>query len=614
MNSPGQKRAQSQIGDRDATKRAKRQFRFPGRHQNHVEIYQKDRWYRDNSLFLEKLFNHDSNALVFTRPMQLGKTALLSLADELFSVNKNSDVDMDLSYSPGEEDRNKWFVLRLDFSAVSAGRTDDESETWEDIGRRIDEETAHHIKEKVVGLLAKNRQLRDAFKTVSLNLNIGRAQISRLVCALTSAVELVDGRLLFIVDEYDLPIRDVLLRLMPLHSRNLHDRVKKKIRSTFEVYFSFFRTVKVSLEHLRHAKIFLTGITPVRILEMGGLAAVSVTFDEDMADAVGLREDDVHDMLVHVNKYAPFENGEWNLAFKRIKQQFNNLCFPRGSSLYHTALVNRWMNVLLKENYCHKAFLQDDWMVPYLGREPIPSSVFDVLGTARNLRHVANMIMEGRDVIGYKLSENLSLEDLLQEKIVVDDYLTLLVHLGVASAQGTTVKPTFRITSGFYRRHFFKVLMESLQASLESLTSLTTKEELYTRGEEMVADLVTCASKDRMATQLLSASRAAKNILKFNARDTTPSKTDNTVTETIRIESKTCVVILELRGNPTVSNVIQTHEGLLRCVERQRDIEKEIQKEGRNRPVAGFIVEMYGDAYGTTIVQKLSNYSRSLPG
>jgi len=610
MKSPGQKRAQSEIGDRDTTKRAKRQFRFPGRHQNHVEIYQKDRWYRDNSLFLETLFNNDSNALVFTRPMQLGKTTLLSLADELFSVNKNSDVDSELSYSPGEEDRNKWFVLRLDFSAISAGRTDDESETWEDIGKRIDEETAHHIRENVLGLLAKNRQLRDAFKTVSLNLNVGRAKISRLVSALALAVELVDGRLLFLIDEYDLPIRNVLLRLMPLHSRKLYDRVKKNIRSTFDEYFSFFRTVKVALEHLRHAKIFLTGITPVRILEMDGLAAVPVTFDEDMADAVGLKEDDVHDMLVHVNRYAPFENGEWNAAFKRIKHQFNNLCFPCGSFLYHTASVNRWMNVLLKENYRQKFFLKDDWLSSYPGKEPIPSSVFDVLGTARNLRHVANTLMEGRAVIGYKLNENLSLEDLLQEKIVVDDYLTLLVHLGVASAQGTTVKPAFQITSDCYRQHFFNVLTESFQASLKKLTSLTTKKELYTRGEDLVADLLTCASKDRMAKQLLSASRAAKNILNFSAKDTTQAKTENTVTETIKIESKTCVVILELRGNPAASAIQQTYEGISRYVGKQRDIEKEIQKEGRDRPVVGFIVEMYDDAYGTTIVQKLSSYSK----
>jgi hypothetical protein len=91
--------------------------------------------------------------------MQLGKTALLQLADELFSVNKSSNVDPDLSYSPGDDDRNKWFVLWLDFGGIFAGRTEDEEETWEDIGKRIDETTSQTIKQKVVSLLLANLKL-----------------------------------------------------------------------------------------------------------------------------------------------------------------------------------------------------------------------------------------------------------------------------------------------------------------------------------------------------------------------------------------------------------------------------------------------------------------------
>jgi hypothetical protein len=252
--------------------------------------------------------------------------------------------------------------------------------------------------------------------------------------------------LLFLVDEYELPIREGLLRFIPLHGRNLYNSVEKKIRSTFAEYFDFFTAVKVSLEQLNHAKIFLTGITPIGIKEiMSGLPVISLTFEEDMADAVGLTEENVNGMLDNVNKYAPFENGERDLAFQRIKHHFNNLCFPGGSSLYHTALVNGWMSVLLKKLHARKAFLQGDYLHKSSGRELVPSSVYNVLQNARNLRHVVNMLAQGREVIDYKLNEDLSLEHLLREEIDVSDYLTLLVHLGVASAKGTTTNPTFTI-------------------------------------------------------------------------------------------------------------------------------------------------------------------------
>ncbi len=91
-------------------------------------------------LYLEKMLISDHNALLFCRPMQLGKTTLLSLVEELFSVNRCSSVDPDLNYSPGEQDRIKWFILHLDFGNVNV-KSESGEERWGDIGRRIDEAT-----------------------------------------------------------------------------------------------------------------------------------------------------------------------------------------------------------------------------------------------------------------------------------------------------------------------------------------------------------------------------------------------------------------------------------------------------------------------------------------
>ena len=188
--SASNERKESRVGDQEPSlKRTKASFGFPGRHQNGASaIYRQGRGYRDNSLFLEQLFNHDDNAIVFTRPMQLGKTTLFSLADELFSVNKTSNVDGDLRYSPGEADRNKWFVLRLDFGVVSAEIEDDEKATWEDNCRSIDKATASAIKHKVIFLLLTNKQLNANYERVSMGVKMLDQPIGTVIDNLSTAV------------------------------------------------------------------------------------------------------------------------------------------------------------------------------------------------------------------------------------------------------------------------------------------------------------------------------------------------------------------------------------------------------------------------------------------
>lgn len=273
------------------------------------------------------------------------------------------------------------------------------------------------------------------------------------------------------------------------------------MKATFGEYFAFFRAVKTSLENVDHAKIILAGITPIGIKEMSGLTVTSLTFEEDMADAVGLTENNVRDMLASVHDIEPFASQEeLDHAFALIAYHFNNLYFPGGSPLFHTALVNGTMNMLLKKPTARRAFLWNGTLPEGLLREAVPSPVYDVLRSARNLRHVVNMLAEGLKVTGYNFNETLSLEHLLQQDINIGDYLTLLlVHLGVAVPRGKKVAPRFTLTSGCYQKNLLEPLLDTLQASLVALTSLRTTDELYYQGEWILADFVTSISRSSMA-------------------------------------------------------------------------------------------------------------------
>lgn len=110
--------------------------------------------------------------------------------------------------------------------------------------------------------------------------SISQLALGTLIDNLSTAVQLSQGRLLILVDEYDQPVREGLLRLIPNHGRILYEIVVKKIKSLFGSYFAFFRAVKVALEQLDCAKIMLTGTTPIGIKQMSGLTLVSLTFEE----------------------------------------------------------------------------------------------------------------------------------------------------------------------------------------------------------------------------------------------------------------------------------------------------------------------------------------------
>ena len=251
-------------------------------------------------------------------------------------------------------------------------------------------------------------------------------------------------------------------------------------------------------------------------------------------------------------------------------------------------------------------------------------SVFNVLQNARNLRHVVNELAERREVKGYELNGDLSLEHLLREDIDIGDYLTLLVHLGVVSASSKT-NPTFAITSDFYRENLLEPLLRTLRASLETLTSLTTTEELYAKGEDILVDFVTSISKNNMARLMSWASSDTRNhilelqfqshviteahdILRGRAQTTqedilplTGKRTD------VTFSSTTNVVILELKQvqkPPTAAFITKAHEQLSGYVETRRAMEAVAHK----RPVAGFVVIMYNDG-AAYVVEKLRNDS-----
>ena len=178
---------------------------------------------------------------------------------------------------------------------------------------------------KVIVLLSNNPQLKKNFQQFSLGMEIKDQSVANVIRTLGTAVQQDKGRLLILVDEYDQPVREGLLQLIPLHGERLYERIQQQIKPCFSEYFAFFRSVKVLLEEVSHAKIWLTGITPIGIREMSGLNIEDLTYQAHMADAVGLTEADVEHMLQDVHAHAPLKRESW--SWRRLRSSATSITF-----------------------------------------------------------------------------------------------------------------------------------------------------------------------------------------------------------------------------------------------------------------------------------------------
>lgn len=87
----------------------------------------------------------------------------------------------------------------------------------------------------------------------------------------------------------------------------------------------------------------------------------------------------------------------------------------------------------------------------------------------------SSLCRQGRNIVG-ELSEELNLPDVARADIIIskDNYLTLLVHLGIASVEERRGEGhTFRPTSRYVRSQFF--LGEMVRVALLPLFECVTR-------------------------------------------------------------------------------------------------------------------------------------------
>jgi hypothetical protein len=577
--------------------------KFP-RPSDYEKVYDSTVIHRDNSNTLK--FLEGWRSLVITRPMQMGKTTLFSLAEQVYSKSLTAPTGLEYDCPT----KNTWYVLRVDFGAVHASF--DDADTWVQTARKYDSQALDSIRGAILSLVGTHDEIERKFDRSGSFTQLGASTLlQRLALAIAKVNK--EAKLLVLVDEYDQPVREVILGMLEDRHSTPWEQFEQKVKAAYGQYIGFFKACKWLAQFLPQSNVWLTGITPIALEVLSGFNPEILTFNAKFADAVGLRDADVDCMLQKVDEFMPFQDGEKKRVRLAIKIHYNGLKFLSGSSLYHTRMINSVMEKLIEKEERQEWLNDLEKPHPGVQVEKPASSVFNVVKSAPNLRPVVGKLISSGEVSGCILNRALNLTHIIKPDIAIADYLTLLVHLGVLSVHRGKQpgEDLFKLASGVYRSLHLEPL---LKASLGELLQLSSLSDIYGKGEKMITDFVSTLSENSMSSLIAWAVADPENhILELQFQgfllgemhsrlyegEAVIQETvlDNKKRTDITLSGNNSVVILELKKlngstGPTVKQKREYHKQLRGYIEQRVVMEHQRTEQ---RLVAGFLVVMYDD-------------------
>ena len=233
-----------------------------------MEIDIKDEFYVDKSMLIKVLnnkVNKKDRFICVSRPRRFGKTMAANMIAAYYSKGSDSHEifsDLKISKDPTFEDNiNRYTVIKLDINGAATGKGD--------------KTIVQYYNENVMPELMK------AYPDVALSSDMSIAK------ALVSIYEETGDKFVFIIDEYDLPIRD------------------GKYAKESDDYIAFLVSLFKSEEtNYTIALAYLTGIMPI-IREkvqskLNNFTEYTMIDADDMAPFMGFTEEEVKDLSLKV--------------------------------------------------------------------------------------------------------------------------------------------------------------------------------------------------------------------------------------------------------------------------------------------------------------------------
>lgn len=416
-----------------------RPLRIPYGKQNWEEVRLNGYYYVDKTRFIPEI-EQSNDYFFFIRPRRFGKSLLLNMLMQYYDVKKRDLFDrlfgdLWIGHHPTEE-RNRYLVLGLNFSAITGGLEDYQLRLNEYCNEQFKRFAEYYADLLPASALADLRETHDA----ALQLK-----------TLTNLCYSVGRKMYLFIDEYDHFTNTILA------DAGTERSYKSETHGT-GAYRRFFNMVKDGTGTCI-SRLFVTGVSPVTMddLTSGFNIATNYTTDSTFNAMVGFSEQEVRQMLDCFRRHHPFRHTTDELI-DIMKPWYDNYCFSDECldepPMYNSDMVLYFLSCYLKKGQLPKQMLDQNIRTDY---NKLRMLIRKDRGFEHNASIIQHIVETGQ--INARLVDSFPSEDIPKQ----DNFISLLYYFGLLTIAGRYRggSVTLRIPNQVVREQMYGYLMQT---------------------------------------------------------------------------------------------------------------------------------------------------------
>ena len=380
-----------------------------------ADISGRNAYYVDKTMYIPEIEKTPFNFLI--RPRRFGKSMFLSMLGLYYDIANKENFDTLFKdtwiHEHPTEERGKYLVLYLDFSAV-AQATDDLQKSFNnycniEIGAfmRLNKDIIHeHIIEAV-----------NYENAISDKLNI-----------LAHGIKEANQKLYIFIDEYD----NFTNALLSEESAEIY----KQITQQNGFFKDFFRTLKTLSSGMKPtlSRLFITGVSPITLddVSSGFNIGTNISLMPEYNTLLGFTEKDVSDIFdyyIAAGQYPLY----YEEAMHLLRKWYDNYLFSKDSkeSVYNTDGVLYFLMFTINKTNFPEYLIDENLRMDYTKLQNLVFHGDELNGNFDTLTEIIN---SGGIVSNIKKTFSFTQ---LKEK---ENYISFLYFLGLLTFTGKTFK------------------------------------------------------------------------------------------------------------------------------------------------------------------------------
>jgi hypothetical protein len=441
---------------------------FPYGISDFKEIITSNYFYCDRTDIIP-LIEKAGKSILFLRPRRFGKSLVLSMLENYYDIAKKDQFEnlfghLHIGKNPTPL-RNRFFILKLDFSCIGAFGTTQELQTF----------MMDHVNEQI-------RIFSEYYKNfIEKEILINPTNAISTMSSLLGAVRSHELSIFLLIDEYDNFANELMLnKSIPYTDEKDPYTLFVKKDGPLK---TLFKALKAGTNSEGFDKTFITGVSPVVMSDItsGYNIAKNRYLDVRFHRLCGFTEDEIRRCLEKIVDACDMAPEMVDSAFDLMKTYYNGYSFSKKSKeyLYNPTLCLYFLEAFqeaceLPEDLMDENLAVDTQKITYISKLPIGETIVTELGQKNTRIEIE------------KLKARFGIEDLLLDHSKDRQFIaSYLYYVGALTLSGVTKtgKTALKIPNLLMKSLYIDRIMELLLPDpVIRDKGKMAAEQLYTSG------------------------------------------------------------------------------------------------------------------------------------